>query len=162
MVSVFDKVRLKPSQARTVADLRYGDAQALQKTGQRERANGVIYLAGIAVECLLKAILLKKHKWLQSRDTAQSLSPRQAELMQLCHKAHDLWAIVERIPEITESSRGSTRPQRDRLVQMLRKVSTWTIHIRYSPKKAHKSEASLFLDQVKELRQWLIQILRRL
>ena len=130
MVSVFDKVKLKPTQARTVADLRYGDAQALHKTGQRERANGVIYLAGIAVECLLKAILLKKHRWLQS------------------------WG--------SESPRGSTRPERDRLVQMLRRVSMWTIHIRYSPKSAHKSEASLFLDQVKELRQWLIQILQRL
>ena len=155
MVSVFDKVRLKPTQARTVADLRYDDAQALQKTGQRERANGVIYLAGIAVECLLKAILLKKHRWLQSPGTLQTSSSEQTELIRLCYRAHDLLGIQERLPELFASPRVTPS-----IKQSLKHIaSVWTIHIRYSPKKADMAKASRFLDRVKELRKWLIRIL---
>lgn len=60
--SIFDKQSTaKPSAMRTVAERRYGDAEALRKTGENERANGVAYLSGFVIEILLKALLIEGH-----------------------------------------------------------------------------------------------------
>ena len=58
-VRIFLKVRLRPTQLRTVAERRFDDAVALRQTGKNARANGAIYLGGFAIECLLKARLLE-------------------------------------------------------------------------------------------------------
>jgi len=55
MSSVLARQRLTPAQARTVADRRRADASALQSLKLNRHANGAMYLAGIAVELLLKA-----------------------------------------------------------------------------------------------------------
>ncbi|GMU21650.1 MAG: hypothetical protein AMXMBFR13_17410 [Phycisphaerae bacterium] len=60
-ISVFSRERLKPSQLRMVAERRWGDADCLRHSGLNSRANGAMYLAGFAIECLLKAALLEKH-----------------------------------------------------------------------------------------------------
>jgi hypothetical protein len=60
MAGVFDKqAALKPSAMATVAERRFGDAQALVNTGDNARANGAAYLAGFVVEILLKAQLVR-------------------------------------------------------------------------------------------------------
>jgi hypothetical protein len=79
MSSVFARQRLTPSQARTVADRRRADASALQRLKQNRHANGAMYLAGIAVELLLKALLLEKYPWLQT-NPASVLDRRQRRL----------------------------------------------------------------------------------
>ena len=68
---IFQKVRLRPTQLRTVANRRFGDAEALRETGQNARANGVMYLGGFVIECLLKAQLLERFRWLQSAGSPQ-------------------------------------------------------------------------------------------
>ncbi len=63
--TIFAKARLKPNQLRSVAERRFGDAQCLLDSGNPERVNGSIYMAGFVIECLLKAILLDRHPNLQ-------------------------------------------------------------------------------------------------
>jgi hypothetical protein len=63
---IFKKIRLTPTQLRTVAERRFADAEALRDTKANARANGTMYLAGFVVECLLKAKLLERYRWLQS------------------------------------------------------------------------------------------------
>jgi len=66
-MTIFDKLRLiRPTQLRTVADRRFGDADSLRRTGRNARANGAMYLGGFVIECPLKALLLEKFPWLQS------------------------------------------------------------------------------------------------
>lgn len=62
--SIFDRVALRPAQLRTVADRRMADAQFLRSRGGGRHANGAMYLAGFVVECLLKAQLLERYRWL--------------------------------------------------------------------------------------------------
>lgn len=62
--SIFAKTKLTPSQLRTVAERRFADARCLLKSGENERANGAMYLAGFVIECHLKACLLEVHPWL--------------------------------------------------------------------------------------------------
>src|SRR3954453_4501817 len=59
--NIFAKTRLRPGQWRAVAERRYGDARCLLESGDAERANGAIYMAGFAVECLMKALLVERH-----------------------------------------------------------------------------------------------------
>ena len=155
MASVFDKVRLNPTQARTVADRRFADARALQKTGKNAHANGAIYLGGFVLECLLKARLLEKHKWLQNPVSIRKPTTRQAELLRLCYQSHDLVGILTHLPEVTESLRLAERQGRGQLNQSLKKACVWSIYVRYSPHTAGMAQASLFLHQVKELKRWL-------
>ena len=155
MESIFGKVRLRPFQARTVAQRRFDDAKALQKTGRNRHANGAMYLGGFVIECLLKARLLKKHKWLQSPTVIRHPSANQAELLRLCYQSHDLEKILTRLPEVSEGLRVAEQRGSGRLNQSLKKVCTWTVYARYSPYDATMAEASRFLNQIEELKRWL-------
>ena len=66
------KRHLGPTQARTVANRRLGDAQALVDTGENTRANGAIYLGGIVIDCLLKARLMEKFPFLRNPEAPGS------------------------------------------------------------------------------------------
>ncbi len=44
--SIFQKIKLRPTQLRTVAQRRFEDAECLRKTGVNARANGAMYLGG--------------------------------------------------------------------------------------------------------------------
>jgi hypothetical protein len=153
MNSVFAKQRLTPSQARTVADRRRTDAIALQRLRENRHANGAMYLGGIAIELLLKALLLEKHQWLQTNAaSASKLTAKERLLRDICYRWHDLDAILERLPELTEKM-AATNP---RLLQVLKKLcAEWTIHIRYSTRQATHAESAAFLDRLKELVSWL-------
>ena len=128
---------------------------ALQKTGRNRHANGAMYLGGFAVECLLKARLLRKHTWLQRPASVRRPSARQAELLRLCYQSHDLEQILSHLPEVSETLRAAEQRGLGRLNQSLKKVCTWTVYARYSPRQTTMAEASRFLNQIKELTQWL-------
>ncbi len=151
MSSVFAKQRLTPARARTVSDRRRADANALQALKQNRHANGAMYLGGIAVELLLKALLLEAHPWLQKSATA-GLDGRQRRLRDVCYRWHDLEAVLERLPELAERLQGVN----PRLLQSLKKLcAEWTIHVRYSTYQATHAESAAFLDRLKELVTWL-------
>ena len=110
-----------------------------------------MYLAGIAVELLLKALLLEKYPWLQT-NVAAELDSRQRRLRDVCYRWHDLEAVLERLPEFS----GRLEAANPRLLQGLKKLcAEWTIHIRYSTYQATHAESAAFLNRLGELVPWL-------
>jgi len=149
---IFLKLRLRPSQLRTVADRRLDDAIALRRTGQNARANGAIYLGGFVIECLLKARLLEVYAWLQNAPSAEGRSKDERYLWSLCYRLHDLDAILAKLPEIAQRMSRMEQRGSNRLGQSLKSIcARWTVHARYSPFSADMHDAQAFLDQIKEL-----------
>jgi hypothetical protein len=152
---IFTRTRLRPPQLRSVADRRFDDAQPLRATALNARANGAIYLGGFAIECLLKAMLLEKFRWLENSSYPTNRSEAEKRMWWVCHRSHDLEAILSYLPEVAQKlSRGKQRGA-PRLSQSLRSVCSWTIFARYSPANADIDDARIFLDQVRELKSWL-------
>lgn len=157
MLPIFQKQRLRPAQLRTVADRRYDDADALRQTGRNARANGAIYLGGFVLECALKAKLLEKFPWLQSAGSPEGRSKRDREIWSLCYRQHDLDAILARLPELAARISSCEQRSSNHLLQSLKSLcAQWTIYARYSPQNADIDDARDFLDQVKELKPWLM------
>ena len=153
---IFKRVRLRPTQLRTVADRRFDDAGALRATRQNARANGAMYLGGFVVECLLKARLLEKFQWLQSAGSPAGRSRDEQRLWSLCYRSHDLDEILAQLPEVTERLSRLEQRESNRLVQSLKSVcGQWTIFARYSPYNADIDDARRFLDVIEELKPWL-------
>jgi hypothetical protein len=147
---------LTPQQFITIAQFRFDDATALSDTGRNARANGTMYIAGFVVECLLKARLLRRHEWLQRVREPGRLSKRERELWFLCHRSHDLIRLLEAVPDTFVDLQKYGSDPSGRLAADLRQVcALWTVHIRYDTRQATMTEARRFLDQVRELRQWL-------
>lgn len=155
-MSIFRKRQLNPSQLRTVAERRFGDADALRQTGKNARANGAMYLGGFVVELLLKAKLLERFPWLQNASSNPNRSPRDQRLWRLCYQSHHLDEILDLLPEVLAKLSKSQQAQSHRLTQSLKSVcAQWTIYARYSPETALMDEASAFLDRIKELKRCL-------
>lgn len=157
-MTIFEKVRLGPGQLRAVAERRFGDADALRKTGENARANGAIYLGGFVVECLLKAKLLERFPWLHNASLPEGRSQEDQHLWSLCYRSHDLDEILAKLPEITDKLSRLEHGESNRLMQLLRYIcGEWTIYARYSPRAADISDARKFLEQIKELKKWLLR-----
>ena len=109
-MNIFQKVRLHPTQLRTVADRRFADADVLRKTGKNTRANGSMYLGGFVIECLLKAMLLERYPWLQTAGSPQVRGKDDQYLWSLCYRSHDL---DEYWPDFRISKRGCWRWSND-------------------------------------------------
>jgi hypothetical protein len=153
MSGIYDKVRLNPAQARTVADRRLADADYLGKSDRNIHANGAMYLGGIALECFLKAKLLERHAWLQHPpEDIDNRSSQERELYRLCYVEHNLARLQERL------SGEPLKPlERAGLLPTLKELcGEWTIHVRYSPKMAPMRDARNFLSRIKELKRWLM------
>ena len=153
---IFQRVRLRPTQLRTVADRRFDDADALRQTGHNARANGAMYLGGFVIECLLKANLLEQFGWLQSARSPEGRSKDDRHLWSLCYRSHDLDEILAKLPGVVERLSRLEQRGSSRLVQSLKSIcAEWTIHARYSPHSADIGDAGRFLDRIKELKSCL-------
>ena len=153
---IFQRVRLRPGQLRTIADRRFDDAEALRNTGENARANGAIYLGGFVVECLLKAKLMERFRWLQRATSPQGRSREDQRIWSLCYRLHDLDEILDKLPEISQKLARVEGGRSNRLAHSLKSIcGQWTIFARYSPYTADIDDARLFLDQVNELKPWL-------
>lgn len=147
--------RLTPGQLRSVADRRYDDAMCLLKSKQNARANGAMYLGGLAVECFLKALLLERHPNLQGRvdPAALSSADREAYALLFSHALDEILAFVPEIGRKLQVLAGKDRkPLWPRFWQL---CGYWTIYVRYSPKHANIADAREFLGTVTEVRKWL-------
>ncbi|HEY3243076.1 MAG TPA: hypothetical protein VGM03_06965 [Phycisphaerae bacterium] len=156
-MSIFRREKLAPAQLRTVAARRFDDANYLRRSGENRYANGAIYLAGFAVECLLKARLLEKYPQLQTARDPARLPPSLRPLWSLAFRHHDLDELLAYLPEIEKNmEKRLAAPQSQRLVRSLRKTcGDWSVHARYSPRTIPMAAAEEFLDRVRELRVWL-------
>lgn len=157
MTGIFDKIRLSPNQLRAVAERRFEDADALRRTGKNARANGAMYLGGFAIECLLKARLLRKYTFLQKARSTERLSEKERSLWSLCYRSHDLADILEQLPEVFEElSADPAKQKSQRLMGGLRSIcEQWTIFARYSPKTTTMDLATNFLNMIKDVKEWL-------
>lgn len=157
MPSIFDRVKLRPSQLRTVAARRLADAKYLRDSRRNERANGAMYLAGFVMECLMKAELLEQNPWLQNGSIPKNKSDADQKLWSLCYRSHDLVEILARLPQVLQRLKSLEQRQGSRLIANLQTLcGQWTIFARYSPRSATMSEAMEFIARVEELKQWLM------
>jgi hypothetical protein len=101
---------------RLVAKQRFEDAEILLDN-QPPRANGSIYFAGVAVECILKALIL-----------ANSTPKERPKLLDKLKKVygHDLEALRK------EAGRRGKHMHRE-VVEDFRRLNTWNNNIRYMP-----------------------------
>ncbi|RPI64087.1 MAG: hypothetical protein EHM48_01420 [Planctomycetaceae bacterium] len=154
--SIFKKNRLDAKQLRTVAERRFGDANALRDTGLNPRANGAMYLGGFVVECLLKAKLLERFPWLENDHPPQGRSKEDSHLWSLCYRSHALDEILAKVPAVTEKLSQLEQREANRLTQSLKSIcADWTIFARYSTHNANINDARAFLDKIKEIKKWL-------
>jgi hypothetical protein len=161
MAGIFERIRLRPEQLRTVAERRFDDAQYLRRSGENKHANGAMYLAGFVVELLLKAALLEKHPILQAARDPAGLDRGTRRLWQLVYQSHDLEELLAELNEITDRLSSREQSRSTRLTDSLKSVcAAWTIFARYSPHQARKRDAEDMLDTIRELKEPLKERLR--
>ncbi|MEX2081018.1 MAG: hypothetical protein WEC33_05335 [Dehalococcoidia bacterium] len=154
--SIYQRVHLSPGQAREVAERRLVDAEYLALSGLPRHANGAIYLAGLAVECMLKAALIDKQPHLGAGDV-QQVPKGEAYRWELIHRRHQLDSLLTELPEIRARVQRAEAAGRKRLAATLKRIcGTWTIFARYSPTSASSSDARVFVQEVRELKPWLV------
>jgi hypothetical protein len=153
--SIHAKVRLTPNQFRTVSDRRFGDAEYLVKSGDKNRANGAIYMAGFVIECLLKALLLERHRNLQVPVDPATLSSSDREVFELLY-SHKLENMLGFLPEV--ESKLSALPIQSgpsAWAKFMTICEEWTVYARYSPNMATLDRARVYVDTIKEVKKWL-------
>jgi hypothetical protein len=138
-----------------VADRRFDDADYLRKSNANRHANGVYYLGGFVLECLLKAKLLERHPWLQHPPGDRSKwSRRERRLFDLCYRWHDLQGLLDELPQIVVTLRKAD-PKGRLQASLFQLCRSWSIFARYSPRTAIMDRAEEFLARIKDLKPWL-------
>ena len=118
------------------------------------RVTGAMYMGGFVIECLLKALLLDRHRNLQAPVDPAKLSESDREVFQLLYTSHELEAMLDFLPEV--EVKVLTAPEGPALWDRFRTVcAQWTVYARYSPKSARREDARWFLDSIREVKQWL-------
>jgi len=156
--NIFAKTRLKRGQWRAVAERRFGDARCLLASGNAERANGAIYMAGFVIECLLKALLLERHPNLSKPVDPAMLSRPDREVFEALYR-HELDDMLGFLPELEKKlSVVSTRTGKPAWRALNDICEEWTVYIRYSPLNAKLEDAKTYLDTVEEVKKWLKEL----
>jgi hypothetical protein len=153
---IFDKEsQLRPSAMATVAERRFGDAEALSQTQDNARANGVAYLVGFVVEILLKARLVDKFPEI-ARKRQHEVNEAERDVWRLIWRQHDLEAMLERMGELEAALKWrGERDGKDYAAELKKVCGTWTIQARYSPRTMLMTEARQWLERVRVLKELL-------
>lgn len=106
---------------------------------KHQRWAPMIYLGGFVLECLLKSAL-----WPRRYDAAAA---------ELIRRSHDLHRLIARLPQVDALLR---RPQFDRVRASFDLVASWTVRIRYNPKRPSSADAIDYWRRLAEVRQWLL------
>lgn len=139
---------------RWVAARRFGDAKCLLTAGP-QRANGAVYLAGLAIECHLKAEVLRERPHLGNRHGREELDALEQSLWDLVWRLHDLAGLIEQLPDTLEVLRASLIGG-EGLVRSLKQIAArWSIDIRYSSRDVEFDEAREFVGRVEEVHRCL-------
>ena len=119
---------------------RYKDARALLQTG---RWGGAIYLGGYVIECLLKARILK--------DQGAAELPKD-------YWHHDLFRLMD-VSRVTWEI--SHRQNQDIQAYVTLIAGNWDVTMRYgSTQLVNRHQATNFLEAVKKVSRWLLELLR--
>lgn len=139
----------------TVAERRFGDAQALCATEENARANGAAYLAGFVIEILLKARLVSKFPSIARRRPHEVLEAER-EVWNLIWRRHDLDGMLDHMPELEAALEKKSQRAGENYLEDLKKIcGTWTIRARYSPQNMMMGEAVEMLRRVRSLKELL-------
>src|SRR5690606_28817708 len=129
MAKIFEREWLTAAQLRMVAERRFGDADYLRKSGENARANGVFYLGGFVLECLLKARMLETYPLMKGRRSPEGLSESDRALWFLIYRSHELETILGYLPGIERKLQAIDTLLRRRLAAI---CAEWTVFARYS------------------------------
>ena len=121
---------------RRVAEERLGDAKVLLSAG---RETGAVYLAGYAVECALKSLLLAAVPPGDEQGVMESFRG---------NAAHDFGSLLHRYRQ----AGGADLPL-DRRRDLVR-VNVWAVEWRYQPGQTDGRTATAFLDAAERLLRW--------
>jgi len=101
-----------------------------------------MYLAGYAVECAMKALILRR----TSQNKQESMLQR---LTKVGSKGHDF----EYLKAILRGPTISCQPPRE-IMEMLRRVVSWSTDLRYEVGAVEYDEAKGFVDAAQEVCAW--------
>lgn len=118
------------------AQERFEDADVLFAD---ERNTGAVYLAGYAVECMLKALLLSRIPADEQEEMAATFRG---------NRAHDFDWILDQYYE-----QGGTRPPRE-INGCLGAMDEWSTELRYDPAQMIDAEAERFLESARKVVRW--------
>jgi hypothetical protein len=146
---------LKPSTMGSVAEQRFADAEALRKTADNARANGVAYLVGFVVEILLKARLVDKFPDI-AKKRQHEVSNSELDIWSLIWKRHDLEDMLSKLAELQAAlEKRGEREGYNYLAELKKVCATWTIQARYSSKTMLMAEAADLQERVRKLKELL-------
>ena len=151
---IFRKLRLTPGQLRAVAERRFEDAVCLLQSGDNARATGAMYVGGFTIECLLKALLLERHRNLQGPVDPATLSVPDRQAYFFLY-SHELDAILAYLPEVKEKLVVYGAGRRPLWADLRKLCAEWSVYARYSPRTADVATARRFIDTIREVKSWL-------
>ncbi len=127
----------EPRRFYRAAEHRFEEAQFLFNQGSYTTA--AVYLAGYAVECMLKALILAREPASQHHAT---LATFRGQL------AHNFEWLRQRVAQ-----RSITFPKA--VTQALTGVTGWTTHLRYDPGTMRREDAEAFLKAANVVILWV-------
>ena len=125
---------------------RLADAQALFNAA---RWRGAMYIAGYAVECLLKTKLIHIYD-------CKNLEELEDLLRQRSILSADRTVFTHRLEDLLRLTPGYNRLKQNRdLWHMFHAVNLWTPQWRYTAKQATQQEATRFLTRIENILHWI-------
>ena len=125
---------------------RLADAQALFNAS---RWRGAMYMAGYAVECLLKTRLIHIYDCKNLRELEDLL--RQRSML-----PENRTVFTHQLEDLLRLTPGYNRLIRNReMLPLFNKVNQWTPNWRYTSKSTHRREATEFMISIESFMQWI-------
>ena len=125
---------------------RLADAQELFAAS---RWRGAMYLAGYAIECLLKAKLMQIYDCRTLRELEAELKRRSllpAHQTVFTHQLETLLSLAPGCHRLT---------QNHELARAFRNVNQWAPYWRYDPRQVNPAEATRFMSHVDKVMHWI-------
>lgn len=127
---------IRPAQLKEKSGQWFDDAKLLYV---HKRYAATIYLGGFVVELLLKAGLWERRS--------------EPEIAALLGRSHDLALLLSSMPVVADEIQ---KPEWDVVRVGFEHLSSWSVKVRYNPKKPSSSDARQYWRQLSEVRKWLI------
>lgn len=125
---------------------RLADAKVLLNAS---RWRGAMYMAGYAVECLLKTRLMHIYDCKNLRELEDLLRQRSILPVNRTVFTHQLEDLLRLTP-------GYNRLMRNReMLPLFNKVNQWTPNWRYTSKSTNRREAIEFMTSIESFMQWI-------
>lgn len=122
---------------------RLRDAQALF---EKERWRGAMYLAGYAVECRLKHVLMRAWRCFTLQELEENLTERGISISPFTHSLHSLLKMLGAVPRMEANRRAWTA---------FTLVNEWQPSWRYSPALSNHRESLDFFEAVGLVIMWI-------